>query len=486
VSTTSPPSPPLRDPLPPGGPAGPGRPGGPGPGGGAVGTGGGRTGFNRVPRLLALGGLALIVLVLALLVFSGGGGDTYHLEFENANQLVRGDEVQVGGVPVGSIQTIALTSDYKARITIHVNAPLAPLHEGTTAQIRVPSLGGVAGRYIALSPGPNNRPTLPDGYTFRGAALHGTTDVDQLFNTLNPRTRRGLQEFFQGNAEWYAGIALQAGVSSEYFAPALNSAGHVFAELSRDQHTLTEFLVQGAKATTTLATRAPQLADLVEHADIAFGALAAHQSDLARGVAQLPIALHQGNVTFAELPSALNDLRRLFAVSKPGTAELAPFLARLRPLLEEATPVVNNLSLAVSRPGPNNDLTDLVLGYPALAQQLARDTPNAIKGLESGTTLFSRLRPYSPDFVGFARSLGQAAAYYDANGHYIRATATSPSFTLGSEGSLVPAANIQQGLQNLKIGQLQRCPGSATQPAADGSSPFTDTGQTECNPAEVP
>jgi phospholipid/cholesterol/gamma-HCH transport system substrate-binding protein len=50
----------------------------------------------------------------------------------------------------------------------------------------------------------------------------------------------------------------------------------------------------------------------------------------------------------------------------------------------------------------------------------------------------------------------------------------------------VPSENLKQGLANLKTGQLQRCPGSATQPAADGSSPFTDTGQLECNPAETP
>jgi phospholipid/cholesterol/gamma-HCH transport system substrate-binding protein len=485
VSTTSPPTPPLRDPLPPGGPRGPG---GAGAAGGAGGSSeGGRTGgYSRLPRLLGLGALAIVVVILAFVIFSGGGGDTYHFEFENANQLVRGDELQVGGVPVGSITAIALTSNYKARITAHVNSPLAPLHEGTTAQIRVPSLGGVANRYIALSPGPNNNPTLPAGYTFSGSAVRGTTDIDQLFDTLNPRTRKGLKEFFQGNAEWYAGVAQQAGLSSEYFAPFLSATGHVFAELSHDQRAFTEFLVQGAKAMTTIATRAPQLSDLIEHADTAFQALGSEQANLARGVAQLPVTLHQGNETFKELPTTIDALRRLVNVSKPDTTELALFFARLRPLLLEATPVVHDLSLAVSKPGPNNDLTDAALGYPALARELAIATPNAIKGLESGTTLFSRLRPYSPDFVGAARSLGQSASYYDANGHYIRAAATTPAFTLGSEGSLVPAASLKEGLQNLKTGQLQRCPGSATQPAADGSSPFADTGQLECNPAEVP
>jgi phospholipid/cholesterol/gamma-HCH transport system substrate-binding protein len=428
----------------------------------------------------------LVLAILALMIFGGSGGATYHLEFENADQLIRGNQVQVGGVPVGTINEIALTHNYRALVTIHVNSPLAPLHEGTTAQIRVPSLGSVANRYIVLSPGANSNPTLPEGATLRGEAVKGTTDIDQVFDTLNPRTLKGLQEVFQGGAESYAGVTHDVNVTAEYFAPALASANHFFEELTLDQHTFVEFLVQSAKAVTTIAARREQLTDLVEHGDIAFGALAAEQTNLQQGVQQLPVTLHQANQTFAELPPTLADLTKLVNVTKPNTKMLATLLARLRPLFVEATPVLHNLSLAVSQPGANNDLTEIFQSYPALAQTLAADIPNVIKGLEEGTTFFSHFRPYSPELTGFARTIGQSTAYYDANGHYVRASATVPTFTLGPEGSLVPSENLAQGLQNLRRGQLSRCPGAATQPASDGSSPFVDKGQLECNPAEVP
>jgi phospholipid/cholesterol/gamma-HCH transport system substrate-binding protein len=437
-------------------------------------------------RVLAVGGLGLVVLILAFLIFSGGGGADYQLLFENANQLVRGDQVTVGGQPVGSVTDIVLTPEYKARITIHINSPLAPLHEGTTAQIRVPSLSGVANRYIALSPGPNSAPKLPSGASLPTSATHGVTDIDQLFDIFNARTRRALQKVFQGSAEEYVGSTPSVNASAEYFAPALAASDHFVAELGRDQQALTELLVQGAKATTTIAARRQQLSELVEHGDIAFQALGSQQANLARSVAQLPAVLHQGNATFTALPPALSAVHQLIDVTKPNTTMLALLFERLRPLIAEATPVVNNLSQAFSKPGPNNDLTDVFQGYPALVKQLEVATPVAIQGLEESTVFFSKWRPYSPELVGLARSLGQSTAYYDANGHYIRAAPTVASFTLGPEGSLVPAENLQQGLANLKTGQLQRCPGSATQPAPDGSSPFTDTGQLECNPAEVP
>ena len=93
--------------------------------------------------------------------------------------------------------------------------------------------------------------------------------------------------------------------------------------LARDQNALGELLVQGAKATSTIAARRQQLSGLVEHADIALQALASQQTNLERGVAKLPVVLHQGNVTFTQLPSALGALHRLVNVSKPNTVDLA-------------------------------------------------------------------------------------------------------------------------------------------------------------------
>lgn len=470
MATTSPPSPPLRGPVPP--PVGPAAPG--------------RQLPSRLPRLLALGALALVVLILAFVLFSGGGGADYKLVFANAGQLVKGDQVQVGGVPVGSVKNIVLTSDYKARVTIHVDSSLTPLHAGTTAQIRVPSLSGVANRFVALAPGPNNRPALASGATLPASAAKGVVDIDQLFNIFNERTRKGLRELFQGSAEQYAGASKELQVATPYFPPSLAAVDHIFAELTRDQHTFTEFLVDAAKATTTLAARKQQLTGLVEHGDQAFQALGSQRANLARGVAELPAALREGNRVFADLPATLSALRKLVEVSKPNITTLAPFLARLRPLVVAATPVVGNLSQAVSKPGANNDLTDAVVGYPALERALVAATPNIIRQLGEATGFFARFRPYAPEFVGAARSVGQSSAYYDGNGHYIHASPVFNAFTLGPEDNLTPSGSLQQSLQNLKLGQLRRCPGAATQPAGDGSSPFTDTGQLECDPGQVP
>src|SRR5439155_1695829 len=132
-------------------------------------------------------------------------------------QRARGDQVQVGGVPVGSVKDIELTHDFRAVVTIHVVSSLTPLHEGTVAQVRVPSLSSVANRYIALTPGPNNNPALAAGTKLPASATQPVTDLDQLFNTFNPKTRKGLSQFIQGMAEQYAGSGRKLAATTEYF-----------------------------------------------------------------------------------------------------------------------------------------------------------------------------------------------------------------------------------------------------------------------------
>jgi phospholipid/cholesterol/gamma-HCH transport system substrate-binding protein len=439
----------------------------------------------RNMRVAAIGALAAVVVILLVLVLAGGKRATYQLIFPEAGQLVRGDQVQVGGVPVGSIKDITLLSNYNVRITINVESSLAPLHEGTIAEIRVPSLSSVANRYIALSPGPNNRPSLPSGSTLPTTATHGVVDLDQLFGIFNAKTRKGLQNLIKGSAEQYAGVAPQLQIDSRYFPPALSAFDHVLAELGRNQTTFSDFLVESAKATTVLAGRSQQLTELVSHADTTFAALAPQQSNLTSGIKALPTFFREGNRTFEQLPATLADLTKLVDVSKPNTKNLAQFVTKLRPLVVAATPVVGDFSEAISKPGSSNDLTEVALTLPGLAQTLETASPDGVRSLEESVPITALFGPYTPDLEGFIRDFGVTGAYYDANGHYARLSGIFPDFELGSNDTLKPA-NPTQVVSGLKTGQLRRCPGAGAQPAADGSSPFTDNGQLGCDPTEVP
>ncbi len=88
--------------------------------------------------------------MIALLLL--GGGDKYKVnaQFENASQLVKGNEVKVAGVGVGTIKDISLGDNGTAIVEMEVSDEYAPLHEGTVATIRSQSLSGIANRFVQL------------------------------------------------------------------------------------------------------------------------------------------------------------------------------------------------------------------------------------------------------------------------------------------------------------------------------------------------
>ena len=176
----------------------------------------GRVG-RAVARVAGIGALVVAVVLVAMLLLGSDSGYRYSLLFENGGQLVPGNEVLVGGQPIGIVDEIVLTDDARAEVAITVDDAL---HEGTTAGVRSTSLSGVANRYVSVAPGPSSEPEIADGGTIGADKTTSAVDLDQLFNTLDAPTRESLQEVIEGQAGIYTGNTEAARETYKYFAPA--------------------------------------------------------------------------------------------------------------------------------------------------------------------------------------------------------------------------------------------------------------------------
>jgi phospholipid/cholesterol/gamma-HCH transport system substrate-binding protein len=429
------------------------------------------------------------VAVVAWLLLRGDGGTTYKLRFENAGQLVRDDDVQIGGRRVGSVRKIELTDDNQAEITIKVQDGYAPLHEGTTALIRATSLSGIANRYIALTPGPNSNRKLPDGAQLGTDETTSIVDLDQLFDTLDPKTRASLQGFIQGSAQWYDNRGRQANAATKYFNPAISQTDALVNELAGNQQTLNAFLRNSSKTVGAIAERRNDLANLVSNANATATAIGDENASLDQALAVLPGTLRKANTTFVNLRATLDDLDVLVSASKPATKDLARFLRELRPLVHDAGPTIADLRTLVHRGGAGNDLTDLVQKAPALERAAKPAFANSIQALQKSTPVLKTFRPYTPDFIGWVRDFGQGASNYDANGHFARIQPifNAYSFTPSASGGTLTPIPPSQRLDGLQTHVVKRCPGMASQAASDGSSPFRDfDGSLDCDPGLTP
>ncbi len=444
-------------------------------------------------RVAVLAALAAVVIALAIVLFSGSGGYGYNLLFQNASQLVNGNQVLIGGEPVGSVDSIELTSDNLAEIHITVEQQL---HEGTTAVVRATSLAGVANHYISISPGPNNKPALKDNATLRLGSTTTEVDLDQFLNTFPTPVRRALGQFIRGNAAQFANRGPDANRAFKYFAPALNRTNAFVGELNADERLFERFVVSSSKLSTVVAARGNELSSAISNASTAFGAIASQNRAFDETLHLLPPVFRQANTTFVNLRAALDDLDPLIETAKPATKNLAPFLRELRPVLSRAVPVFKNLRLSARRKGFANDTAELLGFLPSVEERSAKTFPHAEQAIAAFQPTLNFARAYTPDiFNGFGK-LGQITGYYDGNGHYARVQFALNLFKRNSEsGELEPITPSQQYEAFGESASARRpCPGSATQSAPDGSNPFTEPPfsgsgvhpSSDCNPADAP
>jgi phospholipid/cholesterol/gamma-HCH transport system substrate-binding protein len=423
-------------------------------------------------RIAAIGALAVIVIVLAVVLFSGGGDHKYTLLFQNAGQLVPDNQVMVGGSPVGTVSSIELSPDNLAEVNVEVEQEL---HEGTTAVIRATSLSGVANHYVSISPGPNSSPALEEGAELGLSATTTPVDIDQLFNSFPPKVREGLQNFIKGNGQIYAGRGKEANESYKYFGTALNRATAFASELNADEQLLSRFLVSSSNLTSAVAGRGAQLSSAISNANTAFKAISSQNVALDKSLRELPPVLRQSNTTFVNLRAALDDVEPLINTAKPATKHLAPFLAELRPVLSKFIPFTQNLGLALDRPGKHNDTAELLRTLPSV-QQLASNTfPHAETAIAAFQPQLNFIRSYTPDIFNGIAKLGQVSGFYDGNGHYVRA-ATSLQNTFRDDNGELNA--IPRSEQFVPLGEPaatpRRCPGGAAQAPADNSAPYVN------------
>jgi phospholipid/cholesterol/gamma-HCH transport system substrate-binding protein len=442
-----------------------------------------------------VGAVIAAVALLAIVLFGeGGGGYTVKAKFINAGQIVPGNPVQTGGAPIGSIKKIKITDDGQAEIEFGVEDEYAPLRLGTRAAIRQFSQSGIANRYIDLAfPDGRSEEEIPDGGIIGTDETETAVDLDQLFNTLDPKTRKALQEFFRGQSRQFRNAGVEANAGFHYLNPALSTSSRLFKEFTRDTPVLERFLVDSSKLVTALAERRDDLASLVANANATTRALGNEKQALADSVELLPPFMRRANTTFVNLRAALNDVDPLVDASKKPAKLLGPFLDQARGFAADAEPTVSDLRRAVRRPGRDNDLIELTKTLVPLAN-IAVDTRDrtvdpggtpvsvgstrgslqeTVEAFKAAAPVIGVARPYSVDFIGWLDDFSTTGGGFDALGAYARAH-------IGlSEFLPIPFPGP------VKSKQLKRCPGGAEAPALDGSNVFSAEEQQALNCVEA-
>ena len=216
-----------------------------------------------------------------LAALRGDGGHEYQLVFLNAGQLVKDDNVEVGGRRIGSVRKIELTDDNLARDQDRGRGALRPAargHEG----VDPPDLA-VGHRQPLRRAGarPGLDEELPDGHA-RHRLDHRASSTSTSSSTRSTRGRAepagrdpGLRHAVRGQGRRRP--TRRPSTSTRRCRPRGGWSG----SSPRTRASLTRFIVNTADAMSAIAERRNDLSALVGNANATAGAIAAENVALA-------------------------------------------------------------------------------------------------------------------------------------------------------------------------------------------------------------
>ena len=296
---------------------------------------------------------------------------------------------------------------------------------------------------------PQSGEKIPEGGVIEQDSTTTAVDLDQLFNTFDPETRKALQGVIRGSARAVsrarASSSTRASPTSTRRSPPRAACS---ASSTATRPLLERFIVSSSQLVTDIADRRDDLAGLVDELATTTTAIGNQKEALAESIGRLPDFQRRANTTFVNLRAALDDLDPLVDESKPVAKKLRPFLAELRPLARDARPTINDLSQIVKRPGAANDLIELTSLQVPLRDVTTRKfeangkerdgafeaSQDALKG---NTPEFAFFRPYTPDLLGWFDDFSHSGTY-DALGAASRVGIHANPFALDGRGRRRP------------------------------------------------
>jgi phospholipid/cholesterol/gamma-HCH transport system substrate-binding protein len=309
----------------------------------------------RVVRLLAAP-KGLFTLALAVGAFCGlaltfgSSSHTVVARFSNVDGLVGGNDVRIGGVEVGSVQSLDAhvdpqTGEQSAQVSFTVDDAHWPLHQGTTVAVR--PKGVLSNVYVSVVPGSSASPSLGDKPTFSLSQTSSPVNLDELSNIFDPSVRTSIRTQLQEGVIVFGGTGVgdfnsTIGNLNPLTADAIPVTGVLAARSPQLDRLNGEFdTISG-----DLAREDANLRGLIANGDVVLGVLAAHEVSLqgtlvhaAGTLTSLDQGLRgeEGNLAtiFQKGPNALQQAKSAADLLAPLISNIDPYIGDLDVLLHE-------------------------------------------------------------------------------------------------------------------------------------------------------
>lgn len=306
-------------------------------------------------HILALGGMALISLAVALYVtthqrlrFPWQQEMQLYAEFDNAQAVTagQGQTVDVAGVQVGEIGSVQVENG-KALIRLDITKEdeLGPVYSNAKLFLRPKT--GLNDMAVQMDPGKPD-PALPkdglleDGDRIPIANTQSNVNPDAVLAALDTDTRRYLQVLLNAGAGGLKGRSKDLRAILQASQPTLGHARRVATEVA-DRRAKVKRLIRNLRLLAgAAADRDDDLRSLTSSAAAVLRTLGERDAEIQEAVTRLPGTLSATREALVEARGFAGDAQPALAELRPLARELAGDLRAARPLLRDALPVVRD------------------------------------------------------------------------------------------------------------------------------------------------
>jgi virulence factor Mce-like protein len=291
---------------------------------------------RRTGRITAsptmIGALTVIVVILAVfLAYNANSGlpftPTYKISVQvpNANSLVPGNEVRIGGVRVGQVEAVEpvrqADGTARARFDLRLDKQVEPLPADSTVIVRSRSALGL--KYLEIRPGSSPR-GLPAGSLLPiKAARPEPVELDEVLDTFDSPTRVAIQTNLRefGNALAGRGADLNSAIGE--LRPLVERLAPVARNLASPRTRLGRFFPALAQAAAEAAPVAAEQGHMFVVLDQTFAALAGVAPSIQETISEGPPTEDTLIDTGPRIRSFLAHSTGLFRDLRPGVRALA-------------------------------------------------------------------------------------------------------------------------------------------------------------------
>ncbi|HVD41533.1 MAG TPA: MlaD family protein [Solirubrobacterales bacterium] len=395
----------------------------------------------------------LVVIVAVFLAYNANNGlpfvSTYNLKARvpNADALVKGNEVRIGGVRVGVVKKVVPVQlengEVAAELTLSLDKNAEPLPVDSTITVRPKSALGL--KFLQVTPG-GSEEGFEAGETIPvTAARPEPVDIDEFFDMFDEKTRDAIRQNLAGFGNALAGRGPQLNEAIGALRRAAVSGQPILRKIVEPSSNFAGFWRALEALSATVAPVAETQAQMFVALDGTFAAFArVSRPYIQETIEKSPPTLDEVNADLPAIRPFLRDTGRFFTALRPGVKALAKTSPIIAESLHAGIPVLNASPVLNAQLQPTAEaLVDF------------QEAPGVFNGLELLTDTNRLLKPalsyiapsqticnyWSLTFKNLADGTGEG----NSNGHWLEFYSYGAPEGPNSESTFAAAPANQEG-----------------------------------------